>query len=75
MAALDVDIPNEFPYNDLSTSVPTSSYHIAPSIGKPEHDRVRRQDKIKVVGEFEDVASCPGVQMADIPEDSVDKPG
>ena len=72
--ALDVDIPNELPYNDYFEYFgPDFKLHIAPSNmanqNTPEYvDKIRS----RLLENLRMLPHAPGVQMADIPEDRVD---
>jgi len=71
--ALDVDIPNELPYNDYFEYFgPDFKLHIAPSNmanqNTPEYvDKIRS----RLLENLRMLPHAPGVQMADIPEDGV----
>jgi len=72
--ALGLEIPDEIPYNDFFEYYgPDFKLHIVPSsmtnFNTPEYlDKIRS----KLLQNLKDLPHAPGVQMADIPEDSVD---
>lgn len=73
--ALDVDIPNELPYNDYFEYYgPDFKLHISPS-NMTNTNAVEYLDKIKM-RLFENLRMlphAPGVQMAAIPDDAIDQ--
>ena len=72
--ALDQDIPNELPYNDYFEYFgPDFKLHIAPS-NMSNQNTSEYMDKIRsrLLENLRMLPHAPGVQMADIPEDSVD---
>lgn len=72
--ALDVDIPNELPYNDYFEYFgPDFKLHIAPS-NMANQNTTEYVDKIRsrLLENLRMLPHAPGVQMADIPEDGVD---
>ena len=69
--ALDVDIPNELPYNDYFEYFgPDFKLHIAPS-NMANQNTSEYVDKIRsrLLENLRMLPHAPGVQMADIPED------
>jgi len=72
--ALDVDIPNELPYNDYFEYFgPDFKLHIAPS-NMANQNTTEYVDKIRsrLLENLRMLPHAPGVQMADIPEDRID---
>merc|ERR1711923_256084 len=72
--ALEQDIPNELPYNDYFEYFgPDFKLHIAPS-NMANQNTSEYMDKIRsrLLENLRMLPHAPGVQMADIPEDSVD---
>ena len=72
--ALETDIPNELPYNDYFEYFgPDFKLHIAPS-NMSNQNTSEYMDKIRsrLLENLRMLPHAPGVQMADIPEDSVD---
>merc|ERR1719230_2248549 len=72
--ALETDIPNELPYNDYFEYFgPDFKLHIAPS-NMANQNTSEYMDKIRsrLLENLRMLPHAPGVQMADIPEDSVD---
>merc|ERR1712130_906337 len=72
--ALEQDIPNELPYNDYFEYFgPDFKLHIAPS-NMANQNTSEYVDKIRsrLLENLRMLPHAPGVQMADIPEDSVD---
>jgi len=72
--ALEQDIPNELPYNDYFEYFgPDFKLHIAPS-NMSNQNTTEYMDKIRsrLLENLRMLPHAPGVQMADIPEDSVD---
>jgi len=72
--ALETDIPNELPYNDYFEYFgPDFKLHIAPS-NMSNQNTSEYMDKIRsrLLENLRMLPHAPGVQMADIPEDSLD---
>eukprot|EP00091_Calanus_sinicus_P010463 TRINITY_DN24308_c0_g1_i1.p1 TRINITY_DN24308_c0_g1~~TRINITY_DN24308_c0_g1_i1.p1 ORF type:complete len:167 (-),score=35.43 TRINITY_DN24308_c0_g1_i1:99-575(-) len=74
MGALEQDIPNELPYNDYFEYFgPDFKLHIAPS-NMANQNTSEYVDKIRsrLLENLRMLPHAPGVQMADVPEDSID---
>ena len=72
--ALEQDIPNELPYNDYFEYFgPDYKLHITPS-NMANQNKSEYVDKIRsrLLENLRMLPHAPGVQMADIPEDSID---
>merc|ERR1711936_1160499 len=72
--ALDQEIPNELPYNDYFEYFgPDFKLHIAPS-NMANQNTSEYVDKIRsrLLENLRMLPHAPGVQMSDIPEDSID---
>lgn len=73
--ALDIDIPNELPYNDYFEYYgPDFKLHISPSnMSNSNSGEYLEKIKTRLFENLRMLPHAPGVQMAPIPEDAIDQ--